>query len=94
MDELEDYQRSNHDDFATSKELQDRKFTGYRMNSVTDTAEIWVLGVLKKEISSFMLQLNPRAVNQAMQEVFQFEDEPEVMTEEAVATYLERVLKH
>lgn len=41
---IEDYQRSNHNDFATSKELKDREFSGVRHNSLTDRMELWVFG--------------------------------------------------
>jgi len=42
----EEYKRSDHNDFATSNELKDRRFSGLRLNSITNTREIWVEGEL------------------------------------------------
>lgn len=42
--EMEDYKRSNHEDFCTSLELKGREFCGVRNNSITSTREIWILG--------------------------------------------------
>lgn len=43
----EGYERPDHDDFATSSELRQRKFSGVRHNSISDMAEIWLDGELK-----------------------------------------------
>ncbi len=43
----EEYRRSDHNDFATSKELKDREFTGLRLNSITNRREVWIVGELR-----------------------------------------------
>lgn len=40
----EEFKRSDHNDFATSKELKDREFSGVRLNSITSRREVWVVG--------------------------------------------------
>ena len=39
--------RPSGDDFATSKELKDREFSGIRHNSLLDMIEIWTVGDLR-----------------------------------------------
>lgn len=67
---MEDFKRPNHSDFQVSSELKAKEFTGIRHNSITNQAEIWVLGNLEKTVSYEEVQLNPLAINQAMEEVF------------------------
>lgn len=71
---MEDFKRPNHNDFATAKELQERKFSGYRVNSITEDFEIWVLGFLKRKISKIELTQNPKAINEAFEQVFALVD--------------------
>ena len=40
----EEYKRSPHPDFSTSKELVDMDFSGVRNNSILNIREIWILG--------------------------------------------------
>lgn len=42
----EEFRRSNHIDFATSRELADLEFSGVRCNQLTFNQEIWILGNL------------------------------------------------
>lgn len=72
--ESEDYKRSNHNDFATSKELKDRDFSGFRLNSITDEVEIWLFGTIERRISKEEIQRNPVAVEEAMAAVFHMDD--------------------
>ena len=39
--------RSDHSDYATSSELRNRKFSGYRLNTITQELELWVGGILR-----------------------------------------------
>lgn len=48
----EDYKRSDHNDFATSLELRERKFSGMRMNTISQQWELWVLGEVKEIIKA------------------------------------------
>lgn len=48
----EDYKRSNHNDFATSSELKERKFSGMRMNTISRQWELWVQGEVKETLNA------------------------------------------
>jgi len=67
---MEDFKRPNHLDFMTASELKAAKFSGLRHNSLTDDAEIWILGDLTRLITKAEVMQNPHAINQAMEEVF------------------------
>lgn len=71
---MEDFRRPNHNDFATASELQERKFSGYRVNSITEDFEIWVMGYLKRKVSKVELTQNPKAINEAFEQVFALVD--------------------
>ena len=45
----EGYERSSHNDFATTKELIDREFSGLRHNNITNRMEVWILGGMAAE---------------------------------------------
>lgn len=70
MNEMEDFKRPNHPDFQTTTELSKDKFSGIRHNSLTDEAEIWVLGNLEARVSHADIAFNPLAINQAIEKVF------------------------
>ena len=66
----EEFKRSNHNDFATTLELKDRKFSGIRHNSITGNVEIWTEGDLRKSVSALDVIENEFAIEKAMEEVF------------------------
>lgn len=66
----EEFKRPDHNDFATAIELQERKFSGIRHNSLAGTVEIWTNGDLRKSISSLDVIQNEYAIERAMEEVF------------------------
>lgn len=66
----EEYHRSNHEDFCTSKELKDRKFSGIRNNSITNSREIWVEGILSASLNEEIIRLRPEKWEQLYSEVF------------------------
>lgn len=68
--ETEDYKRSSHNDFATTSELRERNYSGYRMNSITQTLEIWVRGTLRAEVPAPNGQPDEEAVQAAFNRVF------------------------
>lgn len=72
--ESEAYKRPDHNDFATSKELKDRGFSGFRQNSLTDEVEIWLFGAIEKRVSKQEIARNPTAVEEAMAAVFHLDD--------------------
>ena len=66
----EGFTRPDHPDFKDSSELKKAEFSGLRMNSLSNCAEIWLLGELKASVSPFDLAQNPNAVNEAMENIF------------------------
>lgn len=72
--ESEAYKRSDHNDFATSKELRDRNFSGFRASSITEEIEIWLFGQIERRVSKEELERNPTAVEEAMAAVFHLDD--------------------
>ena len=71
---MEDFKRPNHPDFMSSSELKVLKFSGLRHNSLTDRAEIWVLGNLEREITRTQILLDPMAINKAWADVFALDE--------------------
>lgn len=70
MNELNDFNRPNHNDFATSSELRDRKFTGVRNNSITLEQELWVDGKAVIVMSHTYMLAFPDAWDKAYAEYF------------------------
>jgi len=66
----ESFKRSSHNDFATSYELKQRKFTGVRDNSITGKLEFWILGNLRKEITPEQTVLNPNWLQDTFAELY------------------------
>lgn len=64
--QTEDFKRSSHSDFATSSELKERAFSGYRLNTITDELEIWVRGIIQGRVRA----PNGRADEDAVQREF------------------------
>ncbi len=71
---MEDFNRPNHNDFATTSELRERKFNGIRHNSLTEACEIWLEGEVRASISPEMVEMNPRAIDEAMEEVYSLKE--------------------
>lgn len=67
---MEDFKRPSHPDFLTTDELVKNKWSGMRMNSITGTFEIWLLGGIVKTVSLSDLDNNPHAVQDAIAETF------------------------
>ena len=57
--EPEDYKRSNHNDFATSSELEVRQFSGVRQNKVADRLELWLVGEIVATMDITLTRQNP-----------------------------------
>jgi len=66
----EDFKRSNHEDFATSSELKERQFSGYRMNTLTDELEIWVRGIIQGRVRAPNGQPDDEAVQREFNRIF------------------------
>lgn len=69
----EHYERSKHNDFATSSELKERKFGGWRINKLTDTMELWIEGEVVRTVTAAQLLADPDAVNKAYKDFFQLD---------------------
>jgi hypothetical protein len=67
---IEDYRRSNHNDFATSSELKERNWSGMRANSITGYREIWVLGEMRAEMKEVEAARNPRKWEKLIADTF------------------------
>lgn len=70
----ENYQRSAHNDFANEKELKERKFSGWRMNSVTRNTELWVEGEIKGQVTPVEISIDPLAADRLFRKTFGLED--------------------
>jgi len=57
--ETETFKRSSHNDFATSSELKERKFTGWRYNQMLEVMELWVLGEVTDTVTPAQYKLDP-----------------------------------
>lgn len=67
---MEDFKRPDHPDFHTSSELAKNQWSGIRHNSVTNDAEIWLLGEMMVAISPEQVNLNMHAIDEAYAEIF------------------------
>lgn len=88
MGEMEDFKRPSHPDFLTASELVAVKFSGMRHNSITDDAEIWIKGRVERRVSKAEVQLDPLAINKAIEEVFGLEN---VMPDSPAARQWEKI---
>jgi len=66
----EKHKRSDHNDFATSSELKERKFSGWRHNSIAEVMELWVLGEVKRTVTPAMMKLDPDILNKVYADQF------------------------
>lgn len=62
----EEYKRSNHNDFATSSELKQREFTGWRENKLSMEYELWMKGEIVARVTFALVKINPHALEEAM----------------------------
>jgi hypothetical protein len=67
---MEDFKRPKHFDFLTGSELRDAQFSGIRMNTLTTDYELWLLGSVARVVSLAQMQINPDALNEAIEDVF------------------------
>lgn len=68
--ETEGYKRSDHNDFATTTELKQRKFSGVRMNELAQQNEFWMLGDIVGTVSFQEIRNDPAAMGKKHVEVF------------------------
>jgi len=66
----EEFNRSDHSDFATSKELKDREFSGVRHNSIISRHEIWVLGEMRATMDDGIVTTFPEKWEELYADVF------------------------
>ena len=67
---MAEYKRPNHDDFRTTTELKAAQFSGMRANTITSTYELWVVGVVEREVSFLAVAADPLALTKAHAEFF------------------------
>lgn len=77
----EEFNRSSHNDFATSKELRDREFSGMRRNSLTLEVEIWLLGNKEGSMSAVEIGLYPERWEELYSRIFALKDVKQITTE-------------
>lgn len=63
-----DYKRSAHDDFATSAELKQREFFGWRENKLTEKFELWIKGGIVREVSFVAVMMDKDALEKVFAE--------------------------
>lgn len=68
--ETESFMRPSHNDFATSSELKERKFTGWRHNSIAEVMELWVLGEIRRTVTPQMYKADRQIMEKVYAEVF------------------------
>lgn len=66
----ESFKRSNHNDFATTSELKERKFSGWRQNNVAQEAELWVDGEIVRRVTAVQIALDPLACEKVFADFF------------------------
>ncbi len=49
----EEFKRPNHSDFMDSSELKKAKFSGVRINQISQSQELWIEGEVKISLSLF-----------------------------------------
>lgn len=67
---MEDFKRPDHPDFYTASELKEKQWSGIRHNSITNDAEIWLLGECKAAITPEQMNLNMHAIDDAYADIF------------------------
>ncbi len=68
--DLEEFKRPNHNDFLTTQELKASEFSGIRINSITQTREIWVLGEIKASMPEHEIRYFPEKFDELYANVF------------------------
>lgn len=70
----ESFKRSSHNDFATTSELRERKFSGWRENKLVEKYEMWIDGEIVREVTVATVMLDPLALEKTFAEYFQLLD--------------------
>ena len=76
----EEFKRSSHSDFATSKELRDSNFSGIRDNSITSNREVWIEGNLAATMSLELIRLRPTLWEELWRDTFALKDVKQIET--------------
>lgn len=76
----EEYKRSSHSDFATSKELGDSNFSGIRDNSITSNREVWIEGNLTATMSLELIRMRPTLWEELWRDTFALVDVKQIET--------------
>lgn len=74
MQELEDFKRPLHADFATTAELKQREFSGIRINSITQEQELWTVGDLRLSMPLTTIHADSTAWDRAYEAIFKLND--------------------
>ena len=64
------YRRSDHADFATSSELSKNRFSGMRMNSITNELEFWVFGAIQERLPAPNGHVDDAKVEEVFRRIF------------------------
>lgn len=64
------YKRSNHNDFATTAELAERKFSGWRSNKLSNEQEMWIEGEIVRRVTAYEIQMDPQKMEKVYAEYF------------------------
>lgn len=62
--------RSAHNDFATTSELKQREFTGWRENRMLAEFELWIAGEIVRRVSFQKVAINPNALEEELVDYF------------------------
>lgn len=66
----EEFKRSGHNDFATTSELKQRKFTGWREHNLIQTYELWIEGEVVRTVSFMASSADPMLLEKTAAEYF------------------------
>lgn len=67
---MEDFKRPDHNDFALSSELRERRFTGIRLNSITNEQELWVEGHIRLAMDVDLIKRDPTVWERKYENIF------------------------
>jgi len=68
--EIDDYRRSDHNDFKDSNELRKIEFSGQRVNKISGYIELWVFGEKVFEMPILEVAACPENWERAYEDVF------------------------
>lgn len=66
----ESFVRSAHNDFATTSELKQREFTGWRENRILAEFELWISGEIVRRVSFQKVASDPEALEKELVDYF------------------------